>query len=94
MEICVRIAIFKYYKSKNCSFINFLIEVVSSYFEAVKILFEQSVIPFIQRFDCHEWRVRRLWNEECDIVFKYYYLILKAVYDKFSGKYSKPGMPK
>eukprot|EP00347_Sterkiella_histriomuscorum_P017828 403347825 len=83
MEICVRIAIFKYYK-----------KVVNSTFEAVKMLFEQQVFPFISKFDSHDWRLKRLWNEECDMVYKYYYKVLQALFEKFSGKFSKPGMPK
>jgi len=57
-------------------------------------LINESVLPFIKKFDCHDWRVKRLWNEECDIVFKYYLMPLKAIYEKFSGKYTKPGNPK
>lgn len=54
-------------------------------------MFNESVIPFIKKFDCHEWRKTRLWNEECDIVFRFYMPALKAIYDKFSGKFTKPG---
>jgi hypothetical protein len=53
-----------------------------------------SINPFISKFDCHEWRLKRLWNEECDIVFKYYMNVLKALYEKFSGKFAKPGQQK
>jgi hypothetical protein len=84
MEILVRIAIFKYYKSKT----------VSTIFDAVQMLFNDAILPFIRKFDCHEWRLSRLWNEECDLVFKYYMSALKALYEKFSGKYTKPGMPR
>ena len=84
MEVLVRIAIFKYFKSKT----------VSTVFEATKLLFNDSALPFCTKFDCHDWRLKRLWNEECDIVFKYYMSALKALYDKFSGKYTKPGMVK
>ena len=84
MEILVRIAIFKYFKSK----------VLPTVFDAVKLLMNESVLPFIKRFDCHDWRVKRLWNEECDIVFKYYLMPLKAIYEKCSGKFTKPGNPK
>lgn len=84
MEILVRIAIFKYFKSKTSPTV----------FDAVKLLFNNSVFPFIQKFDCHDWRLKRLWNEECDFVYKYYMTALKALYEKFSGKYTKPGNPK
>ena len=83
-EILVRISLFKYFKSK----------VTNNMTDAVKKLFNDSILPFIKRFDCHEWRLKRLWNEECDLVFKYYMPALKALYEKFSGKYTKPGMPR
>ena len=83
-EILVRISLFKYFKSK----------VTTNMTDAVKQLFNDSIIPFVKRFDCHEWRLKRLWNEECDLVFKYYMLALKALYEKFSGKFTKPGMPR
>ena len=57
-------------------------------------MFSVSVLPFIKKFDCHDWRLKRLWNEENDIVYKYYMNVLKGIYEKFSGKYAKPGMPK
>lgn len=84
MEIFVRIAIFKYFKSKAAPTI----------FDAVKMLFNNYALPFCKKFDCHDWRLKRLWNEECDIVFKYYMLALKSLYEKYSGKFTKPGMPK
>ena len=51
-------------------------------------------MPFISKFNCHDWRRTRLWNEECDIVYKFYMPAFKAFYEKFSGKYAKPGQPK
>lgn len=84
MEILVRIAIFKYFKSKT----------VPTMYDAVKLLFNESIMPFVKKFDCHEWRLKKLWNEECDIVFKYYMVALKAIYEKFSGKFTKPGNTK
>ena len=81
MEVLARIAIFKYFKSKT----------VSSNLDAIKMLFNNSVNNYITKFDCHEWRLSRLWNEECDLVFKYYMVALKALYEKFSGKFAKPG---
>jgi len=38
--------------------------------------------------------LKRLWNEECDMVFKYYMLVIKTLYEKFSGKFTLPGTPK
>jgi hypothetical protein len=84
MEVLVRIAIQKYYKSKQ----------VPTVMDAIKMAFDVSIIPFISKYDSHEWRKKRLWNEECDLVIKYYYSALKQLYEKFSGKFAKPGMPK
>ncbi len=58
------------------------------------MMFEQSVVPYISKYDCHDWRKTRLWNEECDLVFRYYMTVLKTLYDKYSGKFAKPGTPK
>lgn len=55
------------------------------------MLFNESILPFIKKFNSHEWRLNRLWNEESDLVFKYYLQVIKAVYEKYSGKYTKPG---
>ncbi len=74
-------------------------------FEAVKLLFEKNVLPFINKFDqsdvpyilkfdSHDWRVKRLWNEQCDQVYRYYMQAFKAIYEKYSGKYTLPGMPR
>ena len=91
MEVLARIAIFKYYKS-NSNKINInLGKTTNSILDAIKMLFNISVNNYINKFDCHEWRLSRLWNEECDLVFKYYMVALKALYEKFSGKYAKPG---
>ncbi len=84
MEVLARVAIQKYFKSK----------VVGSIFEAIEMMFKLSVLPFMSKFDCHDWRKTRLWNEECDLVYKYYMPVLKTLYEKFSGKYAKPGNPK
>mmetsp|Transcript_47522 Transcript_47522/g.34795 ORF Transcript_47522/g.34795 Transcript_47522/m.34795 type:complete len:80 (+) Transcript_47522:169-408(+) len=56
-------------------------------------MFDEEVLPAVKRHDSHAWRLRRLWNEECDLVFRFYFPILKMLYDKFSGKQSKPGQP-
>jgi hypothetical protein len=57
-------------------------------------MFNDSICAYTSKFDCHEWRKNRLWNEECDIVFKYYLNVLKGAYEKFSGRASKPGQIK
>ena len=56
--------------------------------------FENYFLPFFQGFDCHTFRKEKLWNEECDLVFKRLYKIVQALYVRFSGKYALPGQPK
>lgn len=60
MEVFVRLAIDKFIKSG----------ITKSYFEAVKNTVENHLEPFMEQFDCHAWRRKKLWNEECDLVFK------------------------
>lgn len=81
MELFVRIAIQKYYKTK----------IASSYLEAIKKLFINELLPYIQNFDCHLWRSQYLWCESCDIILKSYLPVLKMLYKKKSGRYTKPG---
>lgn len=47
-----------------------------------------------RQYDCHSFRVERLWNLECDATFKRLYKVLLAVYSKYTGKYAMPGQPK
>jgi len=84
MEVLTRIAIQKYFKTKT----------VGTAFEAIENNVQAVSDAIHCQYDCHEWREKRLWNEECDIVFKYYMPAFKMIYEKNSGKYAKPGMPK
>lgn len=67
LEVFIRIALHKYYKSK----------VVESQYEAIEKLFKEHLIPVFNKFDCHKWRLENLWNVECDEVFIKYNNILK-----------------
>ena len=80
MEIFVRIALHKYHKSK----------LVESQYEAVEMLWNDHLLPFFSKYDCHKWRLDNLWNNECDDVLIKYNSILKKLFDKYSGKYTKP----
>ena len=54
-------------------------------------MFGEEINTYISTYDCHVWRKTRLWNEECDIVFKYYLGLVQGIYDKYSVRYVKPG---
>jgi NLR family CARD domain-containing protein 3 len=84
MEIFTRIALTKYFKTKE----------VKSQLEAIRKLFSEHLLPFWRLFDCHKWRKERLWNEKWDHVFKRYLTAVKSIYSKFSGKYAMPSAPK
>ena len=81
MEVFVRLAITKYYKTKQ----------VSSQFEAIRKMFEESVLPYMKKFHCETWRTKTIWNEECDNVYKAYMPVIKMIYDQYSGRHSHPG---
>lgn len=59
--------------------------------EAVIKLFDNELLKYFRGFDCHQWRKTYLWTENCDIVFKAYMPVIKMLYEKNSGRYSKPG---
>eukprot|EP00347_Sterkiella_histriomuscorum_P000204 403376781 len=83
MEIFVRLALHKYYKSKICD----------SQYKAVVKMFEDDLLPYLTTFNCHDWRQSKLWTESCDMIFKAYMPVLKMLYTQNSGKWAKPGYP-
>ena len=83
MELFVRLAISKYYKTKQ----------VGSQSEAIKRLFEKELLQYLRGFECHTWRASTFWCENCDTILKAYMPVLKMLFQKNSGKYTKPGMP-
>ncbi len=81
MEILVRLAIHKFYKSKESK----------TCIEAVERFFHAHVNKFARTFDCHVWRSKVLWSEPCDIIFKAYMPVIKMLFKNNSGKYTMPG---
>ena len=63
-------------------------------FDAVQKLFTDHLDPFFSKFDSHKWRQDKLWCEECDLVYKRSLTAVKAIYQKYSGKYAMPGAPR
>jgi len=84
MEGLVRIADQKYIGSG----------MASTYSEALKLLLQEHVVPYISKFDHQKWRIERYWNEAVDAVVKSYLPILKGVYKKYSGLKTLPGQRK
>jgi len=68
--------------------------VVSTFTEAMKLLLDESVRPFVMKFDHSKWRGDRFWNEEVDCIVKSYYPIFKGAYKKYSGQKTLPGQKK
>ena len=81
MEIFVRIAITKYYKTK----------LVESIPDAVFKIFNENLKEFFSQFDCNNWRTEKLWNEEWDISFKRNMITFEKIYKQNSGRYALPG---
>ena len=84
MEVFVRLAIDKYIKNN----------LTKSFLEAVTKMIEDHLEPFMEQFDCHAWRKRLLWNEECDLIYKKNMKLVQKLYQTYSGRYALPGATK
>lgn len=87
MEIFTRIALKKYHKPSKEGRLPQKI----SESEAVIKLFEEQLIPQFKKHNCHQWRKNYCWCQEVDEAFQNHLDEVKALYHKYSGKYSKPG---
>lgn len=67
---------------------------VSTYADAMRMLMSESVTPFINKFNHHQWRVDRYWKEEVDTVYKSYLPVVRGIYKKYSGQKTLPGQKK
>lgn len=74
MEMWVRIAVQKYIKSGLCT----------NYYEALRRLMDESVIPYLKKFDATEFRVGKLYKEQCDYVLRKHLQTLKDIYKRAS----------
>jgi len=82
MQIFMRLAASKYLKTKK----------LLTYADSIKQLFmKDGLLKYMKTFDSNEFRVNKLYNESCDMVFKYYTKSMKNLYFTYSGKHSKPG---
>ena len=81
MELLVRIAKDKYVRNK----------ITNDMGEAVQKLLLEHVNPATAKYNHMIWRKERYLCEECDLVYKAYKPVLDTVFNKFSGRYTKPG---
>jgi hypothetical protein len=70
----VRIAISKYYRSGICN----------SYEESIKRLMEENVLPYLNRFNSTDFRISKLYKEQCDYILRKHLNTLKEIYKKAS----------
>jgi hypothetical protein len=80
MQMFMRLAYCKYLKAKK----------LLTYNDAIRQLFKDGMLKYMKKFDSNDFRVNQLYNESCDMVFKYYLKSIKALYAAYSGKHCKP----
>lgn len=81
MEMLVRIAKDKYVRNK----------ITTDMGEAVQKLVNEHVNPAVAKYHHQMWRDQRYLCEEVDLVYKAYKPVLDTVFNKYSGRYTKPG---
>ena len=84
LEIFVRLAIHKYHKSKICK----------SKLEAIQKFFDEDIGKFLKRFHSYEWREKKYFCEEVEIILKDYAEGLDDLFKMYSGRYTMPSKPK
>lgn len=65
-----------------------------NYGEAMTMLMEESVKPYVSKFNHHQWRPDSYWNEKVDTVYKSYLPIMRGIFKKYSGLKTMPGHKK
>ncbi|CAI2364059.1 unnamed protein product [Moneuplotes crassus] len=81
LQIFIRLANSKYLKAKK----------LLTYNDAIRQLFNDGLLSYMRNFDSNDFRINKLYNESCDMVFKYYIKSMKRLYFTYSGKHTKPG---
>lgn len=80
MQIFIRLAASKYLKTRT----------LLTHNDSVRQLFKDGLLNFMKTFDSNDFRLNCLYNESCDMVFKYYLKAVKTLYNLYSGRHSKP----
>ena len=84
LEIFVRLAIHKYYKTKICK----------SKLESIQRFFGSDLKEFLNKFNSYEWREQKYFCEEVEFILKEYKEELDELFRCYSGRYTMPSKPK
>eukprot|EP00358_Blepharisma_japonicum_P001299 CAMPEP_0202955260 /NCGR_PEP_ID=MMETSP1395-20130829/51643_1 /ASSEMBLY_ACC=CAM_ASM_000871 /TAXON_ID=5961 /ORGANISM="Blepharisma japonicum, Strain Stock R1072" /LENGTH=375 /DNA_ID=CAMNT_0049671631 /DNA_START=936 /DNA_END=2060 /DNA_ORIENTATION=- len=82
MEIMVRIANDRYIRNKICTTVA----------ESIQKLLDEHLLAVMRNNDTNKWRFDKYVCEEVDLVLKAHKPILDALFRKYSGKKTLPGM--
>jgi hypothetical protein len=82
LEIFLRIAEDKYLKPK----------IVTCIFDAVKMLFDDVLIPEMKKYDPNEWRKKAYWCEEVDAAYKSYQAVTQHIFTRYAIRKSTTGI--
>ena len=81
LEILVRIAMDRFIRNKICP----------DYETAVAKLLDVHILPVISMYSIEKWRNEEYLCEEVELVLRANIELLKALFKKYSGKYTLPG---
>lgn len=84
LEIFVRLAVHKYFRTKICK----------SKFEAIQRFFSEDIGAFLNKFKSYEWREQKYFCEEVEFILKEYSEELEELFKMYSGRYTMPSQPK
>jgi len=81
MELCMRVAMEKFYNSGVCK----------TELEAIKKFNTEHILKGCRGFSQHEWRKQHTFNVFTDNVVRAYKPVFEHIYKRCSGKHAKPG---
>ena len=74
LEFLVKIAYLKYSK-KNPK---------QNYSGAFKHLLEDGLFAYLNNFSCEQWRIEKLWKEECEKLLHFYFILINGLFKSFA----------
>lgn len=91
MEIFVRIALHKFFKTQKE-----VTDPATKLTESGSImkLFNEYLLGQFKKYDCNKWRVEKLWTKTNDEIIKSHLKTIKRLYEMYSGKHTLPGKTK
>lgn len=81
LEILIRLALKRYEETK----------ITESKATAVRMMYEQNLIPYYDKQDSQCFRDERYWNEEVDNIYKSHLALFEYLYKNYGGTHMKPG---